>query len=182
MHFIGQIALDPELFGNLHGQMAYVFMTDSDTYVDGTWEADGGENAVIIQPGECSVPTQNLDQGPTLYRMVPRAGHDRLVPEACEFAVRLTHSEDPDFLSEGDRWQLDEETSRQYLEAVDGNKIAGTPGFLQTDEFPGEDFRTLLLQLDSTRVPFSVNFGDCGIGYAFLSQDGRVGKFLWQCA
>jgi len=31
-------------------RMAYVFMTDSDEHVDGTWEPEGGENAVIIQP------------------------------------------------------------------------------------------------------------------------------------
>jgi hypothetical protein len=31
--------------------MAYVFMVEDDEYVDGTEEPDGGENAVIIQPG-----------------------------------------------------------------------------------------------------------------------------------
>jgi hypothetical protein len=40
----------------------------------------------------------------------------------------------------------------------------------------------LLLQLDSTKVPFFVNFGDAGIGYLFLSADGQTAKFLWQCA
>jgi hypothetical protein len=36
------------------------------------------------------------------------------------------------------------------------------------------------LQLDSTGVPFEVNFGDGGVGYAFLAADGNVGKFAWQ--
>jgi uncharacterized protein YwqG len=182
MRFMAQIALDPDLFGSVEGRMAYLFMTEGDDYVDGTWEPDGGENAVIVQLGDCIVPTQNLAEGPTLYRMVSRPGHDRLVPELCEFSVRLTQSEDPEFVSDQDRWQHDQETNRTYSEALDGNKIAGTPGFLQSDEFPGDDFRKLLLQIDSTRVPFYVNFGDCGIGYAFLSHDGRSGKFLWQCS
>ena len=25
------------------------------------------------------------------------------------------------------------------------------------------------------------NFGDAGIGYAYISEDGRSGKSLWQC-
>src|SRR5947208_3527423 len=52
MFFIGQVALDPNVFGNIQGRMAYVFMTDGDDYVDGTWKPDGGENAVIVQPGD----------------------------------------------------------------------------------------------------------------------------------
>jgi len=32
------------------------------------------------------------------------------------------------------------------------------------------------------QVPFEVNFGDAGVGYAFLSEDGTTSKFLWQSA
>ena len=63
---------------------------------------------------------------------------------------------------------------------LSGNKIGGTPIFLQADEFPGPGTWKLLLQLDSTTVPFSINFGDCGIAYAFISDDGSTAKFLWQ--
>ncbi|WP_422747317.1 hypothetical protein [Micromonospora sp. WMMD1219] len=35
--------------------MAYLFLTGGDEYVDGTWEPEDGENAVIVQP-EGSVP------------------------------------------------------------------------------------------------------------------------------
>ncbi len=181
MRFIGQVSLDPDLFGPVEGRMAYLFITDDDDYIDGTWEPDGGENAVIIQPGELLVPAQDLAAGPTLYRMVSRPGHERLVAEPCEFVARLTLSDDAPFVSEQDLWQGDEESSRRYRAALGGNKIGGTPGFLQGDEFPGEEFRQLLLQLDSTGAPFCVNFGDCGIGYAFLSRQGHTGKFLWQC-
>ena len=37
------------------------------------------------------------------------------------------------------------------------------------------------LQLDSTLVPFYINFGDAGVGYVFVNIDYTVGKFLWQC-
>ena len=108
-------------------------------------------------------------------------GRDRLVPEPCEFDVHLTVAEDPEFIPQQDLWKLGEEANRAYLNALGGNKVGGTAGFLQRDEFPGAKFTKLILQLDATRVPFFVNFGDCGIGYAFLSENGRSGKFLWQC-
>ena len=70
---------------------------------------------------------------------------------------------------------------KQYEERLKGNKLGGTPGFIQFPEFPKGGSWRLLLQLDSTTVPFFVNFGDGGVGYAFISEDGRRGKFLWQC-
>jgi uncharacterized protein YwqG len=53
MRFICQIALTPTVFPDTNAQMAYLFMTDEedDEFVDGTYEPDGGENAVILQPG-----------------------------------------------------------------------------------------------------------------------------------
>jgi uncharacterized protein YwqG len=95
--------------------------------------------------------------------MVTKPGSDRLVPEPCEFAVTLDYGENPD---EQDGYE---------------NKVGGTPDFLQGEEYPQGGPWRLLLQLDSSSVPFHVNFGDAGVGYAFISQDGTVGKFLWQC-
>ena len=59
--------------------------------------------------------------------------------------------------------------------------ILDAPGFLRRDEFPTGGPWRLLLQLDSTKVLFHVNFEDAGVGYAFISGDGVSGKFLWQC-
>src|SRR5689334_4419099 len=68
MQFICQIALDPLLFGDIPGRMAYVFMADgANEYVDFTWDPDAGENAVVIQPGDYDLPTKLLTEGPTLY-------------------------------------------------------------------------------------------------------------------
>jgi len=65
----------------------------------------------------------------------------------------------------------DEATFKKYAKVLDGNKFGGTPIFLQGDEFPNGGPWNRLLQLDSTKVPFSINFGDAGNGYAFISKD-----------
>ena len=166
MRFIGQVALDPQIFGAVPARLAYLFMTDEEDFVDGTYEPEGGENAVILQPGGFAGPTTELAEGPTLYRMVPKPGSDRLVPEPCEFSVTLAFGEDPESPSAGDGFD---------------NQIGGSPIFLQSEEYPQGGPWRLLLQLDSSSVPFHVNFGDAGVGYAFVSDDGTVGKFLWQC-
>jgi hypothetical protein len=64
MRFICQVALDLEIFGGEAGRMAYIFMTDGEEYVDGTWDPDG-ENAVIIQPDGNNVATRPLATGPS---------------------------------------------------------------------------------------------------------------------
>lgn len=66
MRFIAQIKLS-DVFPELEGKLAYIFMTEDDKeYVDGTWEPEGGENAVVIQPsGEHLTMTQSIEEGPT---------------------------------------------------------------------------------------------------------------------
>lgn len=182
MRFIGQIALEPPAFEPGQGKMAYVFMTDDlDEYVDGTWEPDGGENAVILQPGSYTGSFASLAQGPTLYRMIEKPGFDSFQPESVEFAVDFLDVEEPPFQPEAMQADWTQEQSHEYASALEGSKVGGTPLFLQGDEFPdGQDWR-LLLQLDSAAVPFFVNFGDAGIAYVFIDQSASKGKMLWQC-
>lgn len=148
MRFICQVPLGG-LFPQHHGKVAYLFMTEEDEYVDGTWEPDGGENAVIIQPGGIvEVPVQAIEAGPTRE----------------EFGVRVVEVE---------------------LEAgsLDGCRVGGEPAFMQYEEYPGPRGEwTFFLQLDSCALPFFINFGDSGIGYAFINRAATHGKFLWQCA
>jgi uncharacterized protein YwqG len=167
MMFIGQIAIDPQIFPNMSGKMAYLFMTSEEEYVDETWEPDGGENAVIIQPGTSDVPCDEISTGPTLE---------------SEYSVKLKFREEPNFVSESERMKNWEEAEQdEYCNALEGDKIGGTPLFIQADDFPkGEDWQ-LLLQLDSVTVPFDINFGDSGVGYAFINKTGTKAKFLWQC-
>jgi uncharacterized protein YwqG len=181
MRFICQIAIDPAHFSITSARMAYLFMTDEEDYVDGTWEPDGGENAVVLQPGEIMPPIRPLTEGPTLYRMVQKAHGQALVPETCEFSVVLKMGEDPDFVDEPARAEWDKAKADAYASALDGNKIGGSPIYLQNTEFPGPGQWNLLLQLNSVNLPFHVNFGDAGIGYLFLSENGQTAKFLWQC-
>lgn len=182
MRFIAQLALQAPLFAGTGARMAYLFLTDDpQQYVDGTWEPDGGENAVILQPGRFAGPVAPLWHGPALYRMAEVAGERALQPQDVEFLVRLHPIEEPEHVPEAVRWEWPEAQQEHYAQVLAGNKIGGSPGFLQGDEFPQPGDWKLLLQIDSTTVPFYVNFGDAGIGYAFIDQDEQEGRFLWQC-
>lgn len=167
MRFICQIKLPNSLFGAVRAEMAYLFMTDEqDNFVDGTYDPNGGENAVILQPaGSTTIPTKSLAEGPTLYRMIKKSGQKLLVPEPCQFAVTFVEVEEVE----------------PVQDEIKENKIGGRPVFLQGEELPFQSQSRLLLQLDSCSVPFYVNFGDAGVGYAFLNEAGDQAKFLWQC-
>ncbi len=183
MRFICQIKLTKDLFPVTTAQMAYLFMTDEDDgeFVDGTYDPDGGENAVILQPGVAAAPTKKLTQGPTLYRMIKKPGHDRLQSEACEFAARLIIEDDIPFLPEVERWKISDGEVQAATGKFGESKIGGTPVFMQGDQFPFDGICRLLLQLDACSVPFTINFGDAGAGYAFHNETGDQAKFLWQC-
>ncbi len=117
LRFLCQIAVDPDLFGDLGGRMAYLFIADGATFVDNTWDPEGGENAVIIQPGANLLPTQPLQSGPSLYKMVEDNSTNRRTPIACEYDVILQPGEDRETPEEGESAAVAE------IE----NKIGGTP-------------------------------------------------------
>lgn len=60
MRFICQVVLDLPIFNDQPGHMAYLFMTDGEEFMGNTWESEGGENALIIQPGVYDEPTLAL--------------------------------------------------------------------------------------------------------------------------
>lgn len=183
MRFVCQIKLSDVDALNTPAEMAYLFMTEEEDgkFVDGTWEPDGGENAVILQPGSTKLPLCGAATGPSLFQMVEKRGFDRLQPEACEFGVKLTETNDVAYLPEEERWKLPKEEAERLQGDIGENKLGGTPAFLQGDEIPFEDGWQFVLQLDSCSVPFSINFGDAGVGYVFMNGDGTEAKFLWQC-
>ncbi len=179
MKFICQIMLYPELFGQVSGRMAYVFMTDLEKQVVPAWDPDAGENCVIIQPGRPpKVNTTAATAGPTIYEFIEVPGDEFLHPRSCEFLVDLVKRNDPDFQDEAHRAGMDDPSFEKYSKEVEGNKFGGTPAFLQEDALPSSGH--LLMQIDSAKIPFYLNFGDCGVGYVFISPDGSVGKFLFQ--
>lgn len=59
------------------------------------------------------------------------------------------------------------------------SRVGGEPNWLQGPEVPSAA-PEFVAQLDSCGVPFEINFGDAGVGYAFVSPSGE-GRFLWQC-
>lgn len=179
MKFICQVQLYPEIFGNTAGRMAYIFMTDLERTVVPAWDPESGENAVVIQPAgrPLKVKTQASALGPTLYEFLDLPG-EASQPRPCEYLVSLAKKSEPDFQDEAHRTGMDDRSFEEYSKQIEGNKFGGTPAFLQEDAFPAGG--QLLLQLDSTKVPFYINFGDCGVGYAFISPDGSAGKFLFQ--
>ena len=170
MMFICQIELEEEIFGKIESKMAYVFMTqDDEEFIDGTWEPNSGENAVIIQPNGNNARSESIEKGPSLTIWKNVEGEEIRKPLSAEFAI--------------ERSEIVFDRERGDDDDVE-NKVGGIPQFLQYEEFPDKDKYNwnLLLQLDSSSVPFEINFGDAGVGYAFISVDGRTGRFLWQCS
>jgi uncharacterized protein YwqG len=183
MRFICQLALDAAVFPGCAASMAYIFMTEEDEHVEDTWEPDGGENAVILQPGPAPTGIQCVAHatGPTLYTMLKVRGKKLLQPVSQEFAVALSALQDETFQPESIREGWGNDQFEAYASTLAGNKLGGAPVFIQSDQFPTGIGWRLLLQLDSTAVPFYVNFGSAGIAYVFLNADGTSGKMLWQC-
>jgi len=177
MRFLCQIALDAPVFGDLAGRMAYLFISDGETFVDNTYDPDGGENALIIQPGHYEGKITGAATGPTLEKAIDNPARRLRDFFAAEYAVELLPGEDPDEI-EADAAELAEDEIAPW----DENKIGGAPAWFQGPEYLSGGPWKLLLQFDSASVPFDVNFGDAGIGYAFIALDGQTGKFLWQCA
>ncbi|MGP3938046.1 hypothetical protein [Nonomuraea sp. KM88] len=145
MMFLGQFRLPGEGV-----RMAYLFMTNGEDFVDGTWESEGGENALIVQPGRVPsfIAVNGEAEGPTMSE---------------DLAVALKPASPAEL---GESWD---------------NRLGGSPTWLQDEESPTGEW-SFLFQLDGSDEFYDVNFGDAGVGYGFLSADGREGRFLWQCA
>ena len=159
MRFICQVPIPPGFAGDQ--EVAYVFYAGGDEYADRGWEARGGENAVILQPGPFRpvVPTKPVTIGPVLQELIYENGR-RLLDD-----VEL-HAEIVDIDLEPDR------ATTQYL---------GEPVWIQCDDTPTRGPWRLLLQIDSATDRFRLNLGDAGVAYVFVSEDGRSARFLWQC-
>lgn len=179
MRFICQVTLDPVIFGDIPGGMAYVFMTGGETLVENTYDPDGGENAVVIQPGSFEGPTQPLREGPTIQTWVEEDDSRYLAP--IEYAVQLQLDEDPDVLDEDIAREHGDAGWEAFTEHWSDVKIGGTPAWLQNPAYPPGGPWRLLLQLDNCHLPLDIAFGEYGIAYAFLDAEGTSGKFMWQC-
>ncbi|GAA4595865.1 hypothetical protein BJY16_001821 [Actinoplanes octamycinicus] len=154
MTFIGQIKFP---YG-----MVYLFITNATEYVDNAWEAEFGENAVIVQPGG-RLP---------IFEIIRDRFSENPRPSLIEPLAVTAQPTGPTISADHQVWGTPEDTdSRQF--------IGGDPEWMQAPQVPIAGYR-FLAQLDSHRLPFPINFGDGGIGYIFLSPDLKEGRFLFQ--
>src|SRR5262245_38454728 len=151
MQFICQIPFGPDLFPGATEAVAYLFMTSSGDG-DQTWAPEGGENSLVIVPREKLSGSMTIGDAPRLCRMVKKWWRKTLVPETCIFSAKLVISEDPAFIPLARLMQMPDEEAQAYRDTLSGNKLGGTPGFLQGDELPIPEPWHLLLQLDSTQI------------------------------
>lgn len=182
MLFVGQLELSEELFSDASGKMAYIFIAD-DEEGQGTWEPDGGLNAIIVQPGSNSMPTISECEGPTCPMIDYPLGFELDENGLAEFRVIYDYCEEPEYLNEEQIGQLidqDEESFDEYAERMEISKIGGNPFFIQSEEIPFEGGWKFLCQLQEEYMPVWVNFGT-GVAYAFINENGDSGKLLWQC-
>jgi hypothetical protein len=128
MQFICQIAVPAEIVSDGAFRMAYLFMTADEEhgFLAYTFEPAGGENALIIQPGDFwEGPSLPLREGPTLYRRAWRNRKWEHTP--CEIAVELMPGEDP---SAG-TWDVvesdDKPAFNAYFDALIEDKLGGSP-------------------------------------------------------
>jgi hypothetical protein len=180
MTFVGQVALDRTTFPGVKGRMAYLFVTaDDDGGIDSEpWNPDAGENAVIVQPGgTVTVEVANDRIGPTSETSVKDAASGQYVDRPVVYRVALGPHVDAPFIDDTAIVKLSTPEQDRYFSALDGDKIGGTPAFIQPAEFPCTANR-LLLQIENP--PFYLNLGDGGDGFAYINDEGTAGKFLSQ--
>jgi len=178
MTFVCQIAIPSHWHENQNVHLAYVFMTGAgfdDNAVE-TWNPEDGETAVIIQGESSKRPI--LEHYPdTLRRWEERDGKRMEVP--CEYAIDETPAEEAAYVPLETLDDIEAGERESALESWRGNKIGGSPYWVQFEEFPYEAWR-LLLQLEDGTYPFSLNLGT-GVGYVFIDSACTEGQLLWQC-
>lgn len=182
MQFIGQIELIDELFGETTGQMAYIFF-DGDEEGQGTWDPNGGLNAIIVQPGNNDAKTVAEATGPVAPVNEYYDGIDWDKSGLHEFKLNFEFSEEPDYLDDDAIGLLIDENEKkydEYAEKMEVSKIGGNPFFIQGEVIPIQGNWEFLCQLFEHDLPVWVNFGT-GIAYAFINEEGTNGKILWQC-
>lgn len=170
--------------------MSYLFVAqDDDTAL--TFDPEAGENALLVQPGG-RVPSfltgLPAGTGPTLWRRgaewtqrVPVELYVDAHPasEATESAVNREAAMQA---AERDGLFLDGDGDQNWFDCR--SYVGGPPLFWQPSTTRvGASWR-FFFRLDGAEGcgedVYALNFGG-GTGYAFLSEDEREGRFLWDC-
>lgn len=176
MMFVAQITLDSSIFGNTTPKMAYIFVTHQESVDDTFFDPDinefnGGENAVILQPnGLYNGIVSCMSEGPSLFDSEN---------SACEFIPHLEIGKDPSFLNNNEYQKLSSSEKNTYFNLIDGNKIGGTPNLFQSDYLPKGEWK-LLLQLNSSFLPFFLNLGASPTMFALVNSELTQGGLFIQ--
>jgi hypothetical protein len=111
MLFIGQIVIEPELFGVPEGRMAYLFMSGGEG--GETWSPDSGENAVIIQHSSVAKKPVTTDEGERLMEIYWENSVSKRRP--VELAAAVVIEEEPPDLEYEEIRDWDEGSRLEYL-------------------------------------------------------------------
>ena len=178
MTFIGQIVVPTALCPDKRLHVAYIFMTGSgfDERAIETWGPENGETSVILQ--RSTHPPANASPYPRLLKRWDQSEPKR-VEVPCEYQVLESSAEEAEYMTLDQLDSLPEGERMRIAESWRGNKIGGSPYWVQSDEFPLPADR-LLLQLEDGSYPFNLNLGT-GVGYVFIDSACEQGRLLWQC-
>jgi len=164
MQFICQIELEAIGFSDFEAKFAYLFV------FEGSYNAgrpDGGENAVILQPGDNSrFDIEQMLTGPSISRDYKGWDVDLKlsIEKQDEMGIITTKfGGEPLFLHHAEYPY----TSTERKEVIDGEEV-----------IIAEKWH-LLIQLGDRFLPYFRNYG-MGVGYAFIRDDGKVAKYMWQ--
>jgi hypothetical protein len=184
MMFVGQFPIPGDSV-----RMAYLFITDDPDGTAETFDPQGGENALLVQPGG-RVPdflaTTGNSTGPSLWRR--GASWDEHVP--VELRIEMSPLDPAEEQVLGNKIARQEaERAGAFLEVAGTSAfspqsyVGGKPRYWQHQTGMPAPWR-FFFQLDGSdgwdREPYALNFGG-GTGYAYLSRDEREGRFLWDC-
>lgn len=189
MLFLGQIALNKELFPDSDGIMVYIF------FGEGSEPLYNEAFAIVIQTSE-NVHTSGDEiefisevTGSTVYQL-----DEDSEPVYREYRVVLEPIENEDSIPLRERYtmnDLDYDSGYQFTRPeLAGNKIGGQPLYIEGLDTPPEEFNSdnwlLLLQLAPTEgyynnlqpnfYPFYMELGEFGILTVFISKDYKQAK------
>jgi hypothetical protein len=184
MTFVGQFPLPGP-----SPRLSYLFLAQDDDEIAATFEPDSGENALLVQPGgiiPAFVIGVAVEDGPSLWRR-GSSWTERVPVELFLDADPPTGAAERAYLLA--IAQQSAERAGTYLAADDEEAlerrsfVGGQPLFWQPTTSIGRGWR-FFFQLDGAEGwgddLYALNFGG-GTGYAFLSQNEREGRFLWDC-
>ena len=189
MLFQSQIVLDPALFPNSNGAMAYIFFGDGEQLPNDAF-------AVVLQTkDQKALHTQsqamefaNASIGPTIYEWITINDREEKIPK--EYQVILDPLVEEEAIPLKERYDeyhdLDYDLGYRFSKpALAGNKIGGQPfyvGYLDTPpEYFTSDEWLLLLQLAPTEgfwdnyqpnfYPFYMEMGEFSLLNVFMTKD-----------